>query len=168
MISDIYIYTALQVSPAHCSGKESIHLKDKDTIIPSDIIGGPSNCISSNQPFSISAQPGQTLNVSLFDFNHDQTQMSYGKLKDIGDGKEVTLQGGNRRQHVMDTSGHQIDITIYTSSKLFAIDVAGTIYTVLAFTFFYPSCHTFKRIFSIVHICMSTYRIRLNKMFVLL
>ena len=113
------------MSHAQCLGEEPIVLNEKDTIITNNVAEAHQNCISTSHPLILSAQPGQVLNISLLDFNHDQNQISYGKLKDVTKGVEVILQRGFRRQHVINTLGHQIEITFYTASKAFAIDIAG-------------------------------------------
>ena len=87
-----FFYTALRVSSEQCLRTEPVYLDEESTLITSNVMEGQQTCIASYQTFSVSAQPGEVLNISLLDFTHDQNQI-----------------------------GHQI----YTSSKEFAIDIAG-------------------------------------------
>ena len=57
----------------------------------------------------VSVLPGQTMNISVFDFN--SRQMSYlGSIVDVVSTNEEEITGGMRFQEVMKTVGNKIDI----------------------------------------------------------
>ena len=117
--------TELQFSHQECSAQSSLALVEKEAVIVSDVTERHQNCFKLNQPFTISAKIGQVLNVTLIDFNNEQTQVMYGKIKDQKIGDEVSIIGNERILHLMSTKGHEIDITFYTSSTKFALDIQG-------------------------------------------
>ena len=117
--------TALELSQQECSVQTSLISVEKETIIVSNMAKQYQNCIKLNQPFTISAKTGQVLNVTLIDFSNEQTQITYGVIKDQKIGKEISIIGNVRMRHLMSTKGHEMDVTIYTSSTNFAIDIQG-------------------------------------------
>ena len=107
-----------------CSSS-SLDLIQKNTLITSDMIGQDQNCINQNAPFMLSTKPGQTLNITLIDLNSNQNQMAYGKIKDGKMGNEITLRSETRVSHIFVSSGNQVEVTFYTSSMRFALDITG-------------------------------------------
>ena len=106
-----------------CSSSSTLNLVHKDALITSDMIG--QDCINQNNPFMVSAKPGQTLNITLIDLDSNQNQIAYGKIKDTKLVKEITLRDNTRLSHVMMSSGNQVEVTFYTSSMRFALDITG-------------------------------------------
>ena len=117
--------TVLMESHQECS-PTSLDLIKKDILITSDMIGQDHHCINQNNPFMLSANPGQTLNITMIDLNPNQKQMAYGKIKDVKVGNEITLRSETRLSHVFASSGNQVEVTFYTSSMRFALDISGS------------------------------------------
>ena len=78
-----------------------IELLQINTIITSDILLQDHSCITQNEPFTLSAKPGQKLNITLIDFNSNHNQITYGKLKDIKSDNEIPQRGDKRLSHLM-------------------------------------------------------------------
>ena len=126
---------------ARCSLVAAVELVNKNTLITSDMVDKTSDCISSNTPFTLSAKPGQTLNISLIKLNSNRDQMPYGKVKDMETGNTITLRNDQRTSHVMISSSNQVEITFFSSSNHVALDITGIITNFCSYLLFQNLIH---------------------------
>ena len=89
---------------------------------------GTEGCAFGSQPLQVEAMPGQTLNVTLYDFSRaaaDDVERTacrheYGELLDVtsAHARPLCARTAARRQHVMSSDGHRLELTL--SSQNFA------------------------------------------------
>ena len=81
------------------------------------------NCGTSSRPLTLHAQPGQTLNISLYDFSASgaagqQSRCSdvYGDVTDLSSADTTVAaalcSGSERKRQVLSSSGHAVQITL--------------------------------------------------------
>ena len=109
------------ISPASCQAPLQL-TATTGAILLSRLV--TANCGTSSRPLTLHAQPGQTLNISLYDFSASgaagqQSRCSdvYGDVTDLSStdttaAAAALCSGSERKRQVLSSSGHAVQITL--------------------------------------------------------
>ena len=100
--------SVLQVEESQCSKRE-IKLLQQEVVISSLLLAKA--CASINR-IKILVSPGQTMNISAWNFADGRTQ-SYGKLHDLIANNVAEIAPVARHDHVFSSVGNQVELELY-------------------------------------------------------
>ena len=114
-----YLLAVDDISPATCQAPLQL-TATTGAVLLSRLV--TANCGTSSRPLTLHAQPGQTLNISLYDFSASggagqQSHCSdvYGDVSDLSSADTTSAalcSGSERKRQVLSSSGHAVQITL--------------------------------------------------------
>ena len=116
---NIYIFIFILIVNTDCSGSRPTILTISEGIISSQS-SDTRGCGSTNSPWIVSAKPGQTINISIVDFNTEVDQSNlvscplvYGFILERSLGINHTICGGRQRELAIYTAKtNQVEIQV--------------------------------------------------------
>ncbi len=151
-LKDINIcFSVVRISSSQCESHPQVNLTSEHGFLSSTAMTESESCDGSSHPWVIIAQPGQTINLTLYDFslrvayqagiepdqetsNQVDICLDYGLVEDEIEGFTQNICGGQRRvSHIYRSHGHVLKVWITNpkgadGTRHFLVEYNGILY----------------------------------------